>query len=102
VPPCEDGSTADDILENLDLAAVGAGEPASGLGMRDEKPDGPGLILSRFAFACDCGAGRVMKPVELSAWAFALAFSFFLDFFSALLFDKGWESKNSAAWGTAL
>jgi hypothetical protein len=89
VPPCEVDSAADDILENLDLAAVGAGEPASGLGIRDEKPDGPGLMLSKFAFACDCGAGRVMKPVESRAWAFALAGSFFFDFFSALFFDNG-------------
>jgi len=51
VPPCEDESTADEILENLDIAAVGAGEPVSGLGMREEKADGPGLMLSRFALA---------------------------------------------------
>src|ERR1700683_2672406 len=77
VLPCEDESTADEILENLDLAAVGAGEPVSGLGMRDEKPDGPGLMLSKVAFACDWGAGSVMKPVESAAWALALAGSFF-------------------------
>ena len=69
--------------------------------MRDEKPDGPELMLSKLAFVCDWGAGRVIKPVS-SVWAFALATSFFFDFLSALFFDKGWESKNSAACGTAL
>lgn len=83
---CE-GESIDEILENLDLFAVGAGEPASGVGAIDEKPEGPGLAL--LALACDCGAGRVMKPVESRFCEFAFAASFFFDFFSALLFDRG-------------
>lgn len=85
VLPCEGESIAE-ILENLDLLAVGAGEPVSGVGAIDEKPEGPGLVL---LLACDCGAGRVMKPVESRFCAFAFAASFFFDFFSVLLFDRG-------------
>jgi len=88
VPPCEEVSTnEDDIREN----------PAFGAGEADVEWAGVIPLDVRLSW----GAGTVMKP-ESAGCCCAFLLSFFFFVFSVLPFARGWASKKSAAWGTAL